>query len=87
MDYFIKDILMRAVPALISFILLVLFILPVVRIGNVNIGNLVGGAVSLGLLLIFLFPEGFRSLLHTIKESTGGRIFLWVGVSLLSFAQ
>lgn len=78
MDHFIKDILMRAVPALISFILLVLFILPVVRIGNVNIGNLAGGAVSLGLLLIFLFPEGFRRLLHTIKESTGGRIFLWV---------
>ncbi|MBQ8960793.1 MAG: YdcF family protein [Ruminococcus sp.] len=73
--------MMRAVPALISFILLMLFILPVIRIGNINIGNIAGGAVSLGLLLIFLFPGSFRRLIHTIKETAGGRALLWaVGI-------
>lgn len=78
MTDFFKFILMRAVPALISFILLVLFILPVIRLGNINIGNIFGGGVTLLILLVCFFPEKAKSIIHTIKESTGGRVLLAV---------
>ena len=77
MSDFFKVIFMRALPALISFILLVLFILPVIRLGNINLGTIAGGGISLLLLLIFLFPETAKRFFDTIKEHTAGRVFLW----------
>lgn len=63
---------MRVIPALISFILFILFIIPVFR-GIGNFGSIVGG-VSAGILtVIFVFWRQFRSLLSHLWQSSAGK--------------
>ncbi len=72
---FIAKTGMRVIPALISFIFLMLFIAPFFS-GIVNLGNCVGTAVSTVLLVIFVFFKKFCSIIAGLWGSTAGRIIV-----------
>ncbi len=68
----IEKIGMRAVAALISFILMLIFILPITH-RIVNIGNIFGIMVTAALTVIFTFYAGFSGAVKHICESRSGR--------------
>lgn len=69
----IDKIEMRVLPALISFALLILFVLPFFA-GIVNLGNCVGAFVSAVLLGIFTFYGPFTGFVNSIWQRPAGRV-------------
>ena len=66
---------MRVVPTLISFIILIIFLLPLTsRI--INLGNIVGASVSGALTAVFIFYGSFSRFVSHLWESTGGRVLV-----------
>lgn len=66
---------MRVLPALISFILLIIFTAPFFA-GIVNAGNCAGAFVSAVMLGIFVFYGRFSSLIAFIWQRTWGKVIL-----------
>ena len=77
MNRFIEYTGMRAIAALISFIMFIIFIMPFSR-GIVNIGNCVGAIVTLMLTMVFIFFKPFISLVKSIWEKPCGKIFICI---------
>ncbi len=71
----LSEILLRFIPAVICFVLLILFIVPI-TVKIFNIGNAVGIAISFILMMIFLFREKFLILVRRLWETMGGKIFV-----------
>lgn len=72
MNFFIERTEMRVIPALISFILLLVFLAPVsVRI--INLGNIAGAGISVLLMTVFVFWRQFKSLVGSLWSSGAGK--------------
>ena len=67
--------LVRAFPALISLLFLLLFLSPI-GVGIFNIGNAAGAVVSALLLCIFIFHKQFAALVSSLWGKLPGRIVL-----------
>ncbi len=78
-----KNMEVKIIPALISAVLLVIFISPVFM-GIFNIGNAVGILVSGSLTGIFVFWKPFVSLIKQLWNNQAGRIFLCVFTTIIS---
>ncbi len=63
---------MRVAAALISFMMMVIFLIPVQR-GIINIGNCFGAGASAALGMIFTFPDHFVRLIKHLWESAAGK--------------
>lgn len=72
MSLFIERPEMRALPALVSFMLTVVFIIPMTH-GIVNIGNIAGTAVCGALTLVIVFFGRFTSLVSRMWTTPAGR--------------
>lgn len=84
MSFFMEKTEMRVIPALISFVLLIIFLAPLsARI--VNLGNIAGAGVSLVLMAVFTFWAQFRAVIGSLWGSTAGRIAV-TAAALLVFA-
>lgn len=75
MNNFIENTGIKFIPALISLCVLIWFIIPFTR-GIINIGNLTGTAVSVTLLLIFIFFKGFTSLVSRLWSTPAGKVLV-----------
>lgn len=75
MNRTIFTIAIRAVPTLISVIMLIIFILPFSH-GIINIGNLFGAAFSAFCAALFVFYEKFFALAKRLQQSGAGRVCL-----------
>ena len=64
---------MRVVPTLMSFIILIIFLLPLSG-GIINLGNIVGALVSGFLMAFFLFYGRTSSFVAHLWESRSGRV-------------
>ena len=69
----------------VSLGLLIIFLLPI-RVKIFNMGNLAGILVSGFLAAVFIFPDFFGSLLKSLLNRAGGRIFVAVLAVLTSLA-
>ncbi|MBR6386219.1 MAG: YdcF family protein [Ruminococcus sp.] len=77
----------RIVFSLVFSGLFILFVMPVVLVGIVNVGNVFGAVVSALLTAICIFPEKFRELISLLQKSTGGKIILYsAGTAVIVFA-
>lgn len=72
---------MRVLPALISFLIFIVFLLPLTG-GILNLGNCVGAFVSGVLTAVFLFYGKFTSLISHLWESSGGRAAVCIAAVL-----
>ena len=68
---------MRVIPTLISFIMLIIFLLPL-KAGIINLGNCAGALVSGALTAIFIFFGSFRRLLSGLWEHPMGKTVICV---------
>ncbi len=75
---------MRVIPALISFIFLIIFLAPL-SAGIINIGNGFGAFVSAVLTAVFVFNGPVKKTVSGIWEKTGGKIFI-VSAAVLAAA-
>lgn len=75
MNRTIFTIAVRAVPTLISVIMLIIFILPFSH-GIVNIGNIFGAAASAFCAALFAFYGNFSTLVKRLWQSGAGRVCL-----------
>ena len=66
---------MRVIPALISFIMLIIFLLPLSS-GIINLGNCAGALISGVLIAVFLFYGKFSLFISHLWETSLGRIIL-----------
>ncbi|MDE6091901.1 MAG: hypothetical protein K2G14_02255, partial [Ruminococcus sp.] len=78
-----KNMEVKIIPALISAVLLFIFISPVFM-GIFNIGNAVGILVSGSLTGIFVFWKPFVSLIKQLWNNQAGKIFLCVFTAIIS---
>ena len=72
MSKFMEITEMRVLPTLISFVLLIIFLVPVEH-GIINLGNIAGAAVSAGLTAVFMFFRPFRELVSRLWDKPAGR--------------
>lgn len=77
--------LVRAFPALISLLFLLLFLSPI-SVGIFNIGNAAGAVVSALLLGIFIFHKQFAALVSSLWGKLPGKIVLMIAGILAAFA-
>ena len=73
---------MRVLPALISFIMLIVFLLPLGS-GIINVGNCAGAFISGVLTAVFLFYGEVSRLVSHLWESRGGRIAVCAAAVLI----
>ena len=73
---------MRVLPALISFIMLIVFLLPLAA-GIINAGNITGALVSGTLTAVFLFYGKFTGFVSHLWESRGGRACVCAASALI----
>ena len=66
---------MRVIPALISFIMLILFLLPMTA-GIINLGNCVGALTSAALTAVFLFWDRFTGVVSHMWERPAGKVII-----------
>lgn len=74
---------MRAVPALISFALFLMFVTPFFA-NIINLGNCVGAALSGILTAVFVFFAPFRKLISHIWSTRFGRILICTAVVIVA---
>ena len=72
----------KLIPAIISFILLLLYIAPIFR-GIINLGNVFGIAVTAALTAAFIFYGRFTGCLRTLWNVTAGMAVLSIAAVLL----
>lgn len=75
---------MRVIPALISFVMLMIFVVPFFH-GIVNLGNCAGAAVTSVLLAIFVFFRKFSEMAASLWSSPAGKVLV-IGVSAIAAA-
>lgn len=75
MSRFIENNGTKIIPALIFFILLIIFLVPFTR-SIVNLGNCAGAAVSAVLTAIFVFFRPFSLFIKQIWEKPAGKVFV-----------
>ncbi len=71
---------MRAVPALISFIMMILFLLPM-GTGIINLGNCAGAVITAALTALFVYWDKFTGIVSRMWESRAGRVLIFVTAS------
>lgn len=71
---------MRAVPALISFIMMILFLLPM-GTGIINFGNCAGAVITAALTALFVYWDKFTGIVSRMWESRAGRVLICVTAS------
>lgn len=63
---------MRVIPTLISFMMLIVFLLPL-KAGIINIGNCTGALVSGALTAVFIFYRSFKGFVSSLWERPFGK--------------
>ncbi|MDO4864566.1 MAG: YdcF family protein [Ruminococcus sp.] len=74
---------MRVIAALISFIMMIIFLLPLGS-GIINLGNCAGAFISGVLTAVFLFWGRFSRLVSHLWESRGGRVMVCAVAALIA---
>lgn len=75
MNNFIENTGMKIIPAIASLCLLIWFLIPFTK-GIINIGNLTGAAVSVTMLMIFVFFRRFTVLIRQLWNSPAGKVLV-----------
>ena len=73
---------MRVIPALISFVMLIIFVVPFFH-GIVNLGNCAGAAVTSVLLAVFVFFRKFSEIVASLWSTPVGKALV-TGVSVVA---
>lgn len=82
MRRFVENNGMKIIPALIAFIMLIIFLVPFTR-GIINLGNCAGAVISAVLTAVFVFFRPFSSFIKQIWEKPVGKVIV-CGVSVMA---
>lgn len=79
-----KNIIIRALSAIISFAFILLYIGPVITVGEVNIGTLTGFGIAFVLLIYAIWFDKINLLIKNLCRKKAGKIFVKTTAILLS---